>query len=97
MFAVLLRFSANKARAAQFMEGHNAWIRRGFEDGVFLLTGSLQPAAGGALLVHNITRAALEARVQEDPFVAEGVVSAEILEITPGRTDARLAVLMTGE
>lgn len=93
MFVVTLRFSANKSQAPQFMEGHNAWIKRGFDDGVFLLTGSLQPSAGGVILAHNVTRDALEGRVQEDPFVAENVVSADILEITPGRTDDRLAFL----
>ncbi len=25
------------------MLGHNGWIKRGFDDGVFLLAGSLQP------------------------------------------------------
>ena len=40
MFIVLLRFSDNKGRASQFMEGHKEWIKRGFDDGVFLLVGS---------------------------------------------------------
>lgn len=93
MFVVTLKFSANKARAPELMDGHNAWIRQGFEDGVFLLTGSLAPGAGGAVLAHNLSRADLEARVMQDPFVAEGVVSADILEIAPGRTDDRLAFL----
>lgn len=94
MFVVTLRFSANKAQAPQFMAGHNDWIRQGFEDGVFLLAGSLQPNAGGAILAHNTSLADLQVRVQEDPFVAEDVVSAEILEIMPGRTEERLAFLM---
>lgn len=93
MFLVTLRFSANKAKAAAFMEGHNAWIQRGFDDGIFLLTGSLQPSAGGAVLAHNVSRADLESRVKDDPFVAEDIVSAEIVEITPGRTDERLSFL----
>lgn len=93
MFIVTLRFSANKAKATAFMDGHNAWIQRGFDDGVFLLTGSLQPSAGGAVLAHNVSRADLESRVKDDPFVAEDIVSAEIVEITPGRTDERLSFL----
>lgn len=92
MFIVTLTF-ADKAKAPQFMDGHNAWIKRGFDEGVFLVTGSLQPNAGGAILAHTISRSDLEARVQEDPFVAQGVVSADILEITPGRVDERLAFL----
>lgn len=92
MFVITLRF-ADKAKAPQFMEGHNAWIKRGFDDGVFLLVGSLQPNAGGAIIAHNASRAEVEARVREDPFVAEQVVTAEILEISAGRTDARLDFL----
>jgi uncharacterized protein YciI len=92
MFLVTLKF-ADKAKAPQFMNGHNAWIKRGFDDGVFLLAGSLQPNAGGAIVAYNAARADVEARVKEDPFVAEGVVTADILEIAPGRTDDRFAFL----
>ncbi|MDU0363264.1 hypothetical protein RWK44_23010 [Rhizobium sp. 25PS6] len=93
MFVVTLKFSANKARASALMEGHNAWIKQGFDDGIFLLTGSLQQSAGGAVLAHNTSRADLEMRLQQDPFVVGGVVSADILEIAPGHTDDRLAFL----
>ena len=61
------------------MEGHKEWIRRGFEDGVFLLAGSLQPNLGGGIVAHNTSLADLRSRVNDDPFVAEGVVSAEIV------------------
>lgn len=92
MFVITLRF-ADKTKAPQFLDGHNAWISQGFDDGVFLLVGSLQPNAGGAILAHNASPEEIAARVQADPFVAEGVVSAEILAVAPGRTDDRLAFL----
>ena len=94
MFVVLLRFAENKGRAGAFMAGHNAWIKRGFEDGVFLLVGSLQPNAGGGILAHNTSLAELRRRVNDDPFVAEAVVSAEILEISPSKADERLEFLI---
>lgn len=93
MFFVSLKFAGSKAKAPVFMEGHNAWIRRGFDDGVFLLVGGLQPSAGGAILAHNTSRADLENRVQEDPFVAEGIVTADIAEVAPARVDERLSFL----
>ena len=95
MFIVLLKFSGNKGQASQFMEGHKEWIKRGFDDGVFLLAGSLQPKSGGAILAHKCVLSALQDRVNEDPFVAEDVVSAEILEIAPSKTDDRLAFLLS--
>ena len=94
MFVVLLRLSANKAKAPELMDAHNAWIKQGIEDGVFLVVGSLQPKAGGAVVAHGVSREDITARVNDDPFVAHDVVTAEILEITPGRTDDRLAFLM---
>jgi len=94
MFVVLLRFSGNKSQAGQFMEGHKEWIKRGFDDGVFLLVGNLQPNLGGGIVAHNMSRSDLERRVSADPFVAEDVVSAEILEITPSRADERLRFIV---
>lgn len=94
MFVVLLKFAANKGQAGQFMQGHRDWIKRGFDDGVFLLVGNLQPQLGGGIVAHNTSLPALESRVNEDPFVAKNVVSAEIIEIAPSKADQRLAFLL---
>ncbi len=94
MFIVLLKFSDNKGQAGQFMEGHNEWIGRGFDDGIFLLVGSFQPNLGGGIVAHNTTLSDLQSRVNNDPFVAENFVSAEILEITPSKADERLKFLL---
>ncbi len=94
MFVVLLKFSSNKDQANQFMEGHKEWIKRGFEDGVLLLVGSLQPNLGGGIVAHNTSLSDLQSRVNDDPFVAKNVVSADILEITPSKTDERLKFLL---
>lgn len=94
MFVVLLKFSDNKRKAGQFFEGHKAWIERGFDDGVFLLVGSLQPNSGGGIVVHNTSLSDLQDRVDTDPFVAENVVKVEIVEIAPSRIDARLNFLL---
>lgn len=93
MFLVLLRFAHNKGDAPRLMAGHNDWIAQGFADGVFLMTGSIKPGVGGAVLAHDCTAAVLAQRIAADPFVAEGVVTAEIVEIAPGRLDPRLSFL----
>jgi uncharacterized protein YciI len=76
------------------MQGHKEWIKRGFDDGVFLLVGSVQPNLGGGIVAHNTSLSDLQSRVNDDPFVAENVVSAEILEIAPSRIDERLEFLL---
>jgi uncharacterized protein YciI len=94
MFLVLLKFADNKEKARQLMDGHNQWIKQGFDEGVFVLAGSLQPQRGGAILAHGTSLAELQARVDADPFVAERVVTSEILEITPAKADERLQFLL---
>jgi len=94
MFVVLLEFSYNRAQAGEFMAAHKDWLQRGFDDGVFVLAGSFQPNRGGAILAYGSSLENLQARVAEDPFVANGVVSAEILEISASRGDERLTFLL---
>lgn len=94
MFIVLLKFSENKDQASQFMADHNAWIKQGFDDNVFLLVGGLQPNLGGGIVAHNTSLPELEHRLNTDPFVMKKIVSAEILEITPAKADERLAFLL---
>jgi uncharacterized protein YciI len=94
MFIVILKFADNKANAAQFMSGHNAWIKRGFDDGVFLLVGSLKPNRGGGIVAHATSLEDLQSRVSADPFVIEEVVEAEILELAPSKADERLSFML---
>ena len=93
MYIVTLSLTSQKSKAPEFMAAHNAWIARGFDEGVFLLVGSLKPQGGGAILVAGSDRAALEQRIADDPFVQEGIAIPKIQEIAPARTDERLSFL----
>jgi len=95
MFIVFLRFSSNKSSAPQHMDGHKAWLKQGFADGVFLLAGSLEPGLGGGILAHQTTIIDLQKRLNADPFVIEDIVKAEIHELDPGVADERLHFLVS--
>lgn len=94
MFIVNLSFSGNKANAGQFMQAHNTWIKQNFDAGIFLLSGSLQPNLGGGILAHNCTLDDLTRRVNDDPFVMNNVVKAQITELTVSKTNPKLAFLL---
>jgi hypothetical protein len=49
---------------------------------------------GGGIVAHNTSLPDLQRRVNNDPFVVENVVNAEILEITPSKADPRLEFLL---
>lgn len=97
MFVILLRFSENKSKAGELMDGHNRWIKHGFDDGLFLLVGSLQTGLGGSIVAHNCSLSELQARLNEDPFVSENVVEVEILEIDAKMADERLSFLVNDQ
>lgn len=94
MFVVFLRFSAARDQAGRLLQAHKDWLQQGFADGVFLLAGTIQPQAGGAILAHGLTLAEIQERVSQDPFVAGDVVRAEIVEMSPSRADERLGFLL---
>lgn len=94
MFIIFLRFSDNRDKASEFMDGHNQWLQRGFDNGIFLLAGSIAPAQGGAILAGNISAIDLEQLINEDPFVNNAVVEAEITEISPAKTIDDLSFLL---
>ena len=93
MYIVFLRFSENKAQAKEFMADHNAWLNSGFEKGVFMLSGTIMPPQGGAIIANDIEFTDLQNLVNEDPFVQRNIVTAEIVEIAPSKTDSRLDFL----
>lgn len=94
MFMVFLNLTANKAAASQHMDAHNAWIQQGLDDGVFLAVGNQAFGAGGAILAHGLEPDELRQRLNDDPFVAEGIVDVDLHQITPKRTDPRLDFLL---
>jgi uncharacterized protein YciI len=97
MYIVLLRL-VDGSKASGHMDGHKAWLQKGFADEVFFYVGGIQ-GGGGAVLAAGITPEDLHARVDEDPFVVEGVVTPEIIELDTTMSDPRLAFLVefTGE
>ncbi len=86
MFIVFLKFSANKAAASEFMPAHSKWLATGFDAGVFQCAGLMTEGTGGMILAKGESRAALETRVNADPFVINDVVTAEIIEVDVKKT-----------
>ncbi|WP_444897862.1 YciI family protein [Microbulbifer sp. EKSA008] len=97
MFIILLKFSQNKAQAAQYMSGHKVWLQKGYDDGVFLASGNIKPGIGGGILAFNTTYEELLERISQDPFISENVVSSEVIEIDASKTSPQLEFLLNTE
>ncbi len=93
MFIILLKFSENKEAAKDHMQGHVDWLNKGFDDGVFQLSGSLKTQGGGGIIAIASSREELEVRIGQDPFVEKNVVKPEIIEINATKSIDQLAFL----
>ena len=92
MYIVLLRL-ADGDKVSNHLAGHRDWLQRGFDDGVFFLTGAIRSDGGGAILATGLSMDALTCRLAADPFVAEGVVTPEVIPIEVTMRDPRITVL----
>jgi uncharacterized protein YciI len=57
------------AKLSDLVPLHHAFLRKGYDDGVFLFSGPQIPAHGGFLVARAASREALEAILAEEPFV----------------------------
>jgi uncharacterized protein YciI len=90
MFIILLTYTKPLDEVDRHLAAHKAWVRQGFEEGVFILSGGQRPRTGGALLALGDNRSAIQSRVDHDPFVQAGVATAVVIEVVPSTLDDRL-------
>jgi len=72
---------------------HVEWLKRMADAGLMLAAGRTDPPTGGVLLFRG-QPAEVEPLVQTDPFVAEGVASAEVVAFRVSVTTPELAALL---
>jgi uncharacterized protein YciI len=80
MFVVLLTYERPLAEIDRAMQAHVAFLEEGYRAGLFLACGRQVPRRGGVILAVAASREDLEAFVERDPFVLEGLASFEIVE-----------------
>ena len=80
MFVIELVYKAPLSEIDATMKAHMAYLDRGYAAGHFLVSGRKVPREGGIILAVANDRTTLEALVAQDPFVAQGLAEARIIE-----------------
>ncbi|CAH1666326.1 YciI family protein [Chelatococcus asaccharovorans] len=96
MFLILLSYTKPLDEVDLWLDDHKAWVKQGFDDGVFVLAGGQSPRVGGVVIAIGETREQVESRAARDPFVHKGVAAAQVIEVRPSTLDARLKFLHAG-
>lgn len=93
MFIVLMHLM-DGSNASTYIEGHKAWIRKAFDEDVLFYVGGRRKGGGNAMIANGLSHEELSARVDQNPLVANGVVSAEIIELDTTLSDPRMAFMV---
>lgn len=80
MFILSLTYVKSNEEADKVMEPHLAWVKQGYDSGMFLASGRKVPRTGGVVLARG-ERTDVEAYVASDPFTIHGIADYEITEV----------------
>lgn len=80
MFVIELTYKVDLARIDEAMKDHVAWLQKHYAAGTFVASGRKVPRDGGIILAIGDDRAAIEAVVRDDPFVARGLAEFRLVE-----------------
>jgi uncharacterized protein YciI len=80
MFIIELTYKADLAQIDGAMKAHVAWLNKHYAAGTFVVSGRKVPRVGGIIIATGHDRAALEAIVREDPFVARDLADYRLVE-----------------
>lgn len=90
LFVVVLRYVVESDKVQETRLPHLDFVQKGYEDGVFLLSGPLSPRAGGVIFAQSISRESLLDFLSEDPFAQNGVAEFSVYEFKPSRHHVEL-------
>ncbi|WKE65024.1 YciI family protein [Gallaecimonas kandeliae] len=94
MFVVTLTYIQPLDKVDALLEAHKAWLKQGYEAGVFLASGRKVPRDGGVILCKAASREALEAVLAADPFALASVARYEVVQFEATMTAAGLEPLL---
>lgn len=80
MYVIDIHYNASLERIDDALERHRAYLQPLFERGIFIAAGPKVPREGGVILAARIDRGELDAILETDPFVTEGLATYRVTE-----------------
>lgn len=93
-FVLLLNYVRPLVEVDAQISAHRTFLETQYAAGNFLLSGRLEPRTGGVIMAQAISRAAIEAITQQDPFYISGVAQYTVIEFVPTMSADSLSFLV---
>lgn len=91
---ILLSYIVPLDDVDRHMKAHVAWLERGYDEGVFLMSGRRTPRSGGVIVCRG-RKAEVEALTKSDPFVTSGVATVHVIEFNASWAADAVAAALT--
>lgn len=91
MYIINLTYHRPVEEVDTHLDAHIAWLRKYYDQGIFIASGRKNPRTGGIIFAIALPRDELDAILAEDSFNA--VARYEVIEFTPTMTSDSLTVL----
>ena len=95
MFIVTLTYLKPVEEIDALMHDHVDWLKKGYDDGLFIASGRRVPRTGGAILARSGDEQALRDTLARDPFAIHGAARYDVVEFTASMTAPGAEVLKT--
>ena len=96
MFVVNVNYIGSLDDVDQHLAAHVEFLKKQYEDGVFIASGRKIPRTGGVILARSVTGEQLNRILDEDPFKRAGVAEYDVTEFVASMVADGLSALKEG-
>lgn len=81
MYVLAVHFSQAPEIVSPEIEAHGVWVKKYFDEGIFLAAGPKKSKLGGVIIARSIKKEKLIKILSEDSFVKADVADYQIIDI----------------
>lgn len=95
MFIVSISYKVDLGKVDEFLNEHVDFLKRMYEENIFILSGRKVPRTGGIILSNVKSKEQLTEALKLDPFSRENLAEYEIIEMIPSMSSKELSCLLS--
>jgi uncharacterized protein YciI len=81
MHLLVISYTVPQMLVQPHVESHFAWVKKYFEDGIFVAAGPKKDKTGGVIIAKSIDTDKLNTILEEDSFVSQEVAKYDIIDM----------------
>ena len=93
MYLLVVSYVRPAEEVIPHIETHSSWVKKYFQEGIFLMAAQKKSKLGGAILLKSIEKSLLTKIIAEDSYVTADVAEYQIIDLDCKATAPGLELL----